>query len=182
MTKFHYPTLDLFLYDLREGLGQTATEIEQNRDRFQQKLPVINTEDFNQRDEQYFEPEFVELFGEQRWQDFESKTHDGYYYPVRMSDTYGLLLDCSLKAPQLDTDLQWLKDLQAHINTKLHNQTGTLGHTWMFSAQLPNVLQIEHDSLAKRCYEALMPFASYAANKIGQSDFLGGSLFEMSHP
>jgi len=34
MTKLHYPTLDLFLYDLREGLGQTTAEIEQNRYQF----------------------------------------------------------------------------------------------------------------------------------------------------
>ncbi len=39
MTKLIYPTLDLFLYDLREGFGQTAQEIEHNRQQFMQKLP-----------------------------------------------------------------------------------------------------------------------------------------------
>ena len=179
MTKLHYPTLDLFLYDLREGLGQTPAEIDQNRRRFQQKLPEINAEDFNQRDEQFFEPEFVQLFGEQRWHDFESETHDGYYYPVRIADTYGLLLDCSLKNLQLDADLQWLKDLQAYVNVKVDKQAGTLGQTWMFSAKLPNVPLNKHEALAKQCYEALMPGANYAANKIGHNDFFGGSLFEL---
>ncbi|EDN70049.1 conserved hypothetical protein [Beggiatoa sp. PS] len=98
MTKLIYPTLDLFLYDLREGLGQSDAEMQQNRHGFLQKLPTtIDESAFIQQDEKYFEPEYVELFGEQRWLEFESKTHEGYYYPARLNDTYGLLLDCSLK-------------------------------------------------------------------------------------
>ncbi len=40
MADLIYPTLDLFLYDLRNGLGDTDADIEQNRTHFQQKLPV----------------------------------------------------------------------------------------------------------------------------------------------
>jgi hypothetical protein len=181
MKKLTYPTLDLFLYDLREGLGQSEADIQQNRDNFKQKLPkTIDENRFIQLDEKYFEPEYVELLGnEQRYSDFESETHDGYYYPVRLSDSYGLLLDCSLKKPQPEADLSWLNELQACLNNKLQGQTGALGQTWMFSAQLPYVPIEEYEAIAKRCYEALIPGANYAENQLGYSDFLDGRLFEL---
>ena len=179
MTKFIYPTLDLFLYDLREGLGQNNAEVQQNRHGFLQKLPAtIDEPAFIQLDETYFEPEYVELFGEQRWLEFESKTHEGYYYPARLNDTYGLLLDCSLKNAQISDDLTWLQALQTFLNEKVKGQNGTIGQSWLFSAQLPYLSLEEHEDIARRCYETLMPGAHYEDNKIGSCEFLGGSLFE----
>jgi len=179
MTKLIYPTLDLFFYDLRDGLGQTEAEIEQNRSQFMQNLPdTLDKATIIQLDDKYLEPEYLDLLGEQRYSDFESDIHDGYYYPVRLSDTYGLLLDCSLKTTQSDADLTWLKDLQAYVTKKLKTQKGTLGQTWMFSAQLSNVPTQEYEAIAKRCYETLIPGADFAENKLVQSKFLGGYLFE----
>jgi hypothetical protein len=182
MTKLIYPTLDIFLYDLREGLGQTEAEVEQNRNNFKQKLPqTIDENRFIQLDEQSFEPEYVELLDKRieplhlpdNWQG------DGYYYPVRLSDSYGLLLDGLLKEAQHLADLTWLHDMQTYLNGKLNGQTGTLGQTWMFSAQLPNVPAKEYEAIAKRCYEALIPGADYTKNQMGHSAFLGGRLFEL---
>ena len=182
MTKFIYPTLDLFLYDLREGLGQTEAEVEKNRKQFKQKLPQINNKEFERRDAEFFEPEYVELLGAHRYSQFDSDSYKGYHYPVRLSDTYGLLLDCSLKADQQDDDLQWISDLRAYISDQLNGQTGTVGQTWMFSAQLPNVSIQEYEFFAKRCYEALIPDASFSNNKTRQSGFLGGRWFECWQP
>jgi hypothetical protein len=126
MTKFIYPTLDLFLYDLREGLGQTEENVEENRRLFKQKLVKINDEDFERRDKQYLEPEYVELLGEQRYSRFDSEIHEGYDYPVRLGDTYGLLLDCSCKEEQEAVDLQWLRDLKLQINERLKGKSGTI--------------------------------------------------------
>ncbi len=179
MTKLIYPTLDLFLYDLREGLGQTEAEVTENRQNFQHKLlQTIDEQHFIQLDEHAFEPEYVELLGAQRHSDFESDIHEGYYYPVRLSDTYGLLLDCSVKAAQPETDLTWLNKLRVSVNDKLNDQTGTLGQTWMLSAQVHNVPAAEQETIAKRCYETLIPGADFADNKPRQSAFLGGCLFE----
>lgn len=179
MTKLINPTLDLFLYDLREGLGQSDAKIQENRHGFLQKLPTtIDESAFIQQDEKYLEPEYVELLAEQRWLKFESKTHDGYYYPVRMGDTYGLLLDGSLKNAQTTENLNWLQALQVFLNEKVKGQTGTIGQSWLFSAQLPNSSVEEHEEVAKQCYEALMPGAHYENNKIGRCEFLGGRLFE----
>jgi len=183
MTKFIYPTLDLFLYDLREGLGQTEAEVEKNRKQFKQKLPQINDKEFDRRDAEFFEPEYAELLGAQRYSQFESESYKGYHYPVRLSDTYGLLLDCSLKADQQDDDLQWISDLRAYISDQLNGQTGTVGQTWMFSAQLPDVLLVqEYELFAERCYEALIPGANFSSNQTGQSEFLGGHWFECWQP
>ncbi|MCK5525043.1 MAG: hypothetical protein KAI83_18095, partial [Thiomargarita sp.] len=176
MTKFIYPTLDLFLYDLREGLGQTEENVEENRRLFKQKLVKINDEDFDRRDKQYLEPEYVELLGE-RYSKFDSEIHEGYDYPVRLGDTYGLLLDCSCKEEQEAVDLQWLRDLKVQINERLKGKSGTIGQTWIFSAQLPSVPTQEYEKLAKQCYEALIPGAN-SVDKMGKSDFLGGCLFE----
>lgn len=177
MTKFIYPTLDLFLYDLREGLGQTEAEVVQNRSQFWQKLPeTLDKTAFIRLDEKYFEPEYVELLGEQRFSDFASDIYEGYYYPVRLGDTYGLLLDCSQKTVQSDADFTWLAYLQAYMIEKLKAQTGTLGQTWLFSAQLPDIPLAEYKTLAKRCYETLMPNAKFADPVCGE--FLEGRLFE----
>jgi hypothetical protein len=35
-----YPTLDLFSYHIREGLGQAESEVEDNRQYFKQQLPA----------------------------------------------------------------------------------------------------------------------------------------------
>jgi hypothetical protein len=181
MTKLIYPTLDLFLYDLREGLGQSDAEMQQNRHRFLQKLPAtIDEAAFIQQDEKYFEPEYVELL-ENRTEPLQLPQNwlgDGYYYPTRLNDTYGLLLDCSLKNAQISEDLAWLQALQTFINDKVKGQTGTIGQSWLFSAQLPYLSLEEHEEIAKRCYEALMPGGRYEDHKIGSCEFLGGSLFE----
>jgi len=181
MTKLIYPTLDLFIYDLREGFGQTTQEIEHNRQQFMQKLPdTLDQTAFIQRDEKSFEPEYVELL-DKRIEPLrlpENYPGDGYYYPVRLSDTYGLLLDGSLKETQFDDDLTWLKDLHALLKTQIKNQTGTLGQTWLFSAQLPYLPLDQYKTLAKRCYQALIPDALNTDTYPEHSDFLGGNLFE----
>jgi hypothetical protein len=183
MTKLIYPTLNLFLYDLREGFGQTLQQIEQNRQQFIQKLPeTLDQRRFIQRDDNSFEPEYLELL-DKRIEPLslpENHTDEDYYYPVRLSDTYALLLDASLKETQSDEDLTWLKDLHVLLKTQIKNQTGTLGQTWLFSAQLPDLSFEQYEALAKRCYEQLIPDALNTQSDPEHSDFLGGHLFEFS--
>ena len=174
-----YPTLNLFLYDLRAGLGQNNTDIQQNRADFKKKLPVrFKNALFDQLDNRVFETEYLELLGKKRViplaPDPNFPEHDGYYYPVRFNDSYGLLLNCSLVAHQKTTDLTWLKSLQKLVADRVANQKGFLGETWFFSAQLDNLEQCA--DLATNIYQTLMP--NTIENKVGQSDFLGGVIFE----
>ncbi|MEK8019543.1 MAG: hypothetical protein VSS75_021935 [Candidatus Parabeggiatoa sp.] len=177
-----YPTLNLFLYDLRAGLGQNEADIEQNRADFKRKLPAhLDNALFDQLDNGLFETEYLELLGEKNKviplspaPDFPK--HDGYYYPVRFNDSYGLLLNCSFADNQEKSDLTWLNALQKLVADCVGNQKGTLGETWFFSAQLDYLEQSAE--LATKVYQTLMPDADADENQIGQSDFLGGVIFE----
>ncbi len=193
MTEIIYPTLDLFLYDRRSRLGDSKEEeIEKSRESFRQKLPEgIRTEVFQQ--DSMFDVEYTVLFNPRDaifHANRDSKPLEGYYYPVRLVDSYGLLLDCSIDdktEPQSATSFTILKQ---EIEAKLNNQQPTLGQTWLISAIVPNLDNLEQqDSLeiAKSCYQALMPKGNWkleswkrelGGEKQGEGDFLGGKIFE----
>ncbi|EDN70050.1 conserved hypothetical protein, membrane [Beggiatoa sp. PS] len=80
--------------------------------------------------------------------------------------------------------MTWLQALQTFLNEKVKGQTGTIGQSWLFSAQLPCLSLEEYEDIARQCYETLMPGARYEDNKIGSCEFLGGHLFECGqyHP
>lgn len=101
MTDLIYPNLFLFLYDLREGLGESADELDKNRKLFAGKLPESLRDALFQLDIAV-ETEYRELLPKQieKFPD-RDKPFEGYYYPVRLNDTYGLLLACSF--PQNST-------------------------------------------------------------------------------
>ncbi len=164
-----YPTLNLFLYDLREGLGQNEAKIQQNKEHFLQKLPtgtlILEHDD---------EIEYQDLLGEDRIIAFKEETHDGYYYPVCLNDTYGLLLNYSLSATQDSTDQTWLETLQNLVVSKINNQAGTLGETWFLSAQLKNLNDSE--ILAEKWAKTLFP--KLKLTKVGESKFLDGVIIE----
>ncbi len=173
MSTFTNVTLDLFLYDLREGLGQNQAEINANRNQFKQKFPQIDSNKFDQRDRPDVATEYLELLAE-RTIDFESATNKGYYFPVRLNDVYGLLIECELRQRQPTEHLDWLKDLQQTVLDKLNGQTATMGQTWLFSARyLPNQFDQE---LARRCCATLCNNDNIEIEE--PSQFLDGCLFE----
>src|SRR5919202_1478326 len=101
MSDIIYPTLDLFLYDLRNALGEGQDELQTNRDSFKKKLPEDLHDVLFQKDT-VFEDDYIELLP--KIKKFKSPRHSresgslqGYYYPVRLNDMYGLLLDCSVE-------------------------------------------------------------------------------------
>jgi len=126
MNQLIYPTLDLFLYDLRDGLGETETQINQNRVNFRKKLPLPkkngNSELLPSEEllvaiaehEPPIEVEYAELFktiqdqkigdikitNKRIWFEKQQREYPlkGYYYPVIIGDTYALQLDCSVEA------------------------------------------------------------------------------------
>lgn len=180
-----FPTLNLYTYDIRAGLGQNYADIQKNRAYFKSKLPPLSQADnelFDNLDKEC-ETESLELLGKKKKVirlSLESNfpKHEGYYYPVRINDSYGLLLNCSLLENQKTNDLTWLNSLQKLVAESVSNQTGTLGETWFFSAQLENLEQSEE--LATKIYQALMPDANATENKIGKSDFFNGEIFEFT--
>jgi hypothetical protein len=186
MADLIYPTVDLFLYDLRDGLGQSNPEITKNRDLFIQKFAAIDDNDENKRrindNDDQFEAEFVELLGESKLiEKFKCKAKpcEGYYYPVRLSDTYGLLLDCSVQDKTSLFPVYWIADIKKIIEEKLKSQVATLGQTWMIYGQLPSDSTQSHESVAEECFKALMPNGNWKQDLKGQGYFLGGTIFEL---
>lgn len=185
MAKIIYPTLDLFLYDLRNGAGETLEEIQANRDIFQRKLPE-NVQPILFQFDNDFEVEYLELLAKPKNKRFEDNREGfpvkGYYYPVRLGDTYGLLVDCSVNNqidPQSPESFALLK---AEIEEKrLNNQAAKIGQSWMMSAQVPNADPTEIENIAKACYKALMPDLNWQQDLVGKGYFLEGFIFELSH-
>ncbi len=200
-TELTYPTLNLYLYVLREGLGQNPAEVNQNRENFKRLLPqTIDGQKFDQMDENGKYPEFEELLEGQSqnrtalWWPAKSDPAspkldldgDPWCYPVRMEDSYGVLFDCTLKAPQSAEDLTWLQSWKGSFEEKLKlfkQEVATeiqLGHTWMFSAVVPKSLSDpEKEQLAQQCYETLMQDGIWKKDLVGTATFLGGTVFEL---
>jgi hypothetical protein len=187
MSDIIYPTLDLFLYDLRNALGEGQDELQTNRDSFKKKLPEDLHDVLFQKDT-VFEDDYIELLP--KIKKFKSPRHSresgslqGYYYPVRLNDMYGLLLDCSVEnkieaksAPAAES----FQELKAEIEQRLNGQPATMGQTWMISGWLPQSEAKPPEDIAKACYKALMPNSKWERDIEGQGQFLGATIFELS--
>ncbi|NEQ71561.1 MAG: hypothetical protein F6K21_39995, partial [Symploca sp. SIO2D2] len=177
-----YPTLDLFLYDLRNSVGAAQEELQTNRDFFQKKLPEDLHEVLFQQDT-VFEDDYLELLPNIK----EFQTSDepypfqGYYYPVRLNDLYGLLLDCSINNQTEAQSTASFKEIKAEIEERLNHQSATIGKTWMISGWLPQPNPNPPEHLAQACYKALMPGSNWERDLEGQGQFLGAAIFELSH-
>jgi hypothetical protein len=180
MSDIIYPTLDLFLYDLRNGLGESQAEIEQNRTYFQKKLPASVHPLLFQKDN-YFEVEYQELLP--KIHGFETPAEpdslQGYYYPVRLGDTYGLILDCSINNQTEPQPAQSFATLKAEIEQRSHGETATIGQSWIMSGWLPHPESQNPDAIAKACYQSLMPQGNWQQDLEGQGQFLGATIYEL---
>lgn len=174
MNDIIYPTLDLFLYDLRNGLGESQEEINQNQAYYQKKFPETIQKILFQKDA-YFEDEYVPLLTEPH--DFEPS---GYYYPVRLSDVYGLLIDCSVNNKIEAQPAECFKHLKIEVEQRINNQPATIGQTWMISGWLPQSDDRSSEDIAKDCYKALMPNSNWKQDLEGQGTFIGATIFELS--
>ncbi len=186
MNKIIYPTLRLFLYDLRDGLGQNESEIAQMQENFKLKIPkkIRYLIDENNKS---FDADYVELLGKKRIERFYDKQQDyeGYYYPVRLHDTYGLLLDCSASSRNKLYKPNYYKKLKSEIERKLKPENNkknqfnfTLGQTWMVLACLPENNNQNPVDIAKESYKAVIPDGKWEKDFQGKGHFLGGIVFE----
>ncbi|MGK7932666.1 MAG: hypothetical protein AB4041_14715 [Microcystaceae cyanobacterium] len=101
MNKLCYPTLDLFIYDLKSYLSASQTETNHNRQAFQSRLNTtdnnlqwieIEQEDPESGYQTLLTPNFLKQQVEK-----ESFNLEGYLYPVLLNNTYGLLANLTLR-------------------------------------------------------------------------------------
>ncbi len=181
MSDLIYPTLDLFLYDLRYSLNATKEEKEKYRAKFIAKLLRL-TEDiqFTYPD---IETEYLELFPKQKQYKFtasaESKNLEGYYYPVCLNDTYGLQIDCSIDNQTEPQSADCIDFLKAEIEGGLQGQTATIGQTWMLSGWLPEIPTTTSEKIAADCYQVLVKDGNWEHDLKGKGIFLGSQIFEL---
>lgn len=198
--KLIYPTLDLFLYDLREGLGQSEENIHQNCWDFWYK--IYNDSKLNSSgkylDEAFFrqlakrekaEASFVQLLENQQVESFELPL-DGYYYPLQLGDTYALQVDCSGNyadgKQSLNNTLQEIGILTQRKQTILQhiggeNVRGKIGQTWLMWGQIDQDIQDETklENIAKECYNQLSNKPDWNRDFWGKGNYLDATVFEL---
>lgn len=192
--KIIYPSIDLFLYDLKDSLGQDETKIDQNCQQFCKKIyGDLDEKSFQEKHAQFqkyknTDADAIELL-ETRIRDFESPL-DGYYYPLQLGDTYALQVDYSGKRDangKPNDDEQELDDkpflkLKQEIVQYISQQTGTLGQTWLVWGQLTRTTHKSDwkiEQVAQECYTQLVSNDTWNQALIGKGSLLGGTIFEL---
>lgn len=180
MSNIYSPSIELYIYDLRNGLGQNSEDIEKNCQNFRKKLPKHMGNSFCQFDTS-FEVEYVELLKNKRFEEFESsdKLYRGYYYPVRLADTYGLLLDYSLKDKINPYPSSYFGKIKSQIGERLKHQSASIGQTWVVTAVLPSFPSKSPELIAKECYQAVIPDGDWVEDFQGEGNLFGGHIFEL---
>jgi hypothetical protein len=172
MSDLIYPTLDLFFYALKSPLNATQEEIDKNQENFLSQLP-----DGTHIDEFDRETEYLKLTRPAQV-DFKpnDETLEGYYFPVRLNDTYGLQIDCSIKNQTEPQPAKYFTILKTEIESRLNRELATIGQTWLLSGYLPKDSVQNPEDIAQDCYYALFNDNNYQQKRSGT--FLGGSIFE----
>jgi hypothetical protein len=184
-----YPTVDLFVYDLAEGIGQNENKISQNREQFWQKIygHQISASQLEQlKQAEAGSGDYIELLGDKKVVKFESSL-EGYAYPVKIGDTYAAQFDLSGKiepedkkfAPEEIDRLGWQKE---KIISRV-NPPATIGQSWLVWGQLT---ADDQDALAtaENCYSKLnlVRNAKWETDLKATGQFLGANFYELWLP
>jgi len=184
-----YPTVDLFVYDLADGIGQNENKISQNRQNFWQKIygdKILASQLEKLKQAETATADYIELLGKNNSANFESPL-DGYAYPVKMGDTYAVQFDLSGKiepddkkfAPEEIDRLGWQKE---KIISRV-NPPATIGQSWLVWGQLT---ADDQDALAtaKNCYTKLNLFPNAKWDRDFQiaGKFLDADFYELWLP
>ncbi len=182
-------TVDLFLYDLCEGLGRSRENAEAVKQRFWQRLyPDANgNKPENIRETDAYFADYVELLDGKRYEVFSDDSIDGYYYPVQLGDTYALQVDSSGDKAQAQQAAapHTVKTISADIlENRIRHQHGELGESWLVWGQLSSPHQ-DAEATAKACYSALAnaqtpgQTLSWQRNYAGKGSFDGAVVYEL---
>ena len=140
-----YPTIDLFSYDLAEVLGESENDIEHNRSNFWRRIYGERPTDPKLVNAESELSDYIELLGKDG-KDFDFPL-DGFYYPVKLNDTYALQVKCSnnlTDEPPLKYSprhIESFQKIQQNIIDKLHHSQSNqpsnhIGQTWFVWGQL----------------------------------------------
>jgi len=156
MNELIYPSLHLFTYDLRDGLGSGEEKIKNNHRQFCDKFPEDFPESLKvplEAESQYTQTiDLLTLINEQKpfylfkkslsWYKVE-----GFYYPVRIGDIYSLQFNCSVDDKVKPQPINCFHELK----TLAPIQLGQLGKTWILSGYL-SPAHSNCEAIAKAAY------------------------------
>jgi hypothetical protein len=162
-----YPTIDLFVYQLAEGLGQSDLEIDENsrnfwKEIYSDKLNDLQLKEFQQREAKT--SDYIPLFKTDVEKLF-LEPQDGFYNPVKIGDTYALQINCSSdKSEDCEPlDPREINSFQAIKKTIEQKYKTTdiseikFGQSWFVWAKLTSPEQ-KPEIVAKNIYEQLQLF------------------------
>lgn len=196
-----YPTIDLFSYELAEGLRQRDEEIDPNRKNFWRKIHGKDPTAVQLEDAIKIESEvstYIELLGTEKKKCLADPL-DGFYYPVKLGDTYALQIDCSsnLEDPALEyapRDIKNFSQIQQNIINLPHQSKNShcesipfnyVGQTWFVWAKLASANQSPLTT-AKQIYAQLQIFEHpnwekdlKTEIKTTEAKLLGANCFEL---
>jgi len=187
-----YPTVDLFVYDLQQGLGQTDEQINQNRHQFWRKIKPELNKDYHKLNPQEqdllkelaflekTEADYVELLVPEKLENFLSDL-EGYYYALQLGDTYALQVDCSvINNDNKGKPISRLQDIKENIEFRIDQQPEKLGKTWFVWGQLSEIYNDkEIQAIAQQCYLQINPNSPSQINLKKQGSFLGATAFDV---
>ncbi|MDZ8240228.1 MAG: hypothetical protein RMZ69_24290 [Nostoc sp. ChiQUE01a] len=191
--KIIYPSIDLFLYDLKDGLGEDETKINSNCQEFCRKIyGDLDEASFQEKHREFWKyknnaGDVIELLGKAQTREFPSPL-EGYYYPLQIGDTYALQVDYSGKldangkpnyTPQDIDNTPFIK-LKEEITNRLSQQTGTIGQTWLLWGKLSETkTEAEVEEIAKECYTKIVSDYKWQRDFIGKGKLGEGTIFEL---
>jgi hypothetical protein len=156
MNELIYPSLHLFTYDLRDGLGGGEEEIKNNHQQFWRNFP----EDFPESLKVPLEAESQDrqtidllrlIDGQTPFYLFKKSLNsykvEGFYYPVRIGDIYSLQFNCSVDDKVKPQPINCFHELK----TLAPIQLGQLGKTWILSGYL-SPAHSNCEAIAKAAY------------------------------
>ena len=161
------PTIDLFVYQLAEGLGQSDPEIAENRHSFWQKFYADKLNDQKSKEIQKRETEtsdYISLLKTKEEKLF-SEPNDGFYNPVKIGDSYALQINCSSDKNEgfepIDShEINGFQAIKKTIEKKYPTNDISeinFGQSWFVWAKLTSPEQ-KPEIVAKNIYEQLQLF------------------------
>jgi hypothetical protein len=162
-----YPTIDLFVYQLAEGLGQSDLEIDENsrnfwKEIYSDKLNDLQLKEFQQREAKT--SDYIPLFKTDVEKLF-LEPQDGFYNPVKIGDTYALQINCSsdksedcepLNPREINSFQAIKKTIEQKYPTTDISEIN-FGQSWFVWAKLTSPEQ-KPEIVAKNIYEQLQLF------------------------
>ncbi|MEA5518518.1 MAG: hypothetical protein WAN66_22705 [Limnoraphis robusta] len=184
-------TLQLFLYDLQEGLGQTSESIDFNRYYFWRRFhPDLQkpytqlTAENHQKLQKYANRENPEI-------DIVSLDYQTGEQPLigieyvlaasQLGDSYSLIID----AYDSESQKTSLTQLKKHIQERMSNTPSSLGQTWLLWGQLDGQYSPDKvNEIAEKIYTEIadkpLPWKKDNQLSFPANQLLGGYLFEIT--